>query len=438
VVEIRAFRALRYANAAPEEMGEVSSPPYDVFTPGMRRAYHERHPRNVVRLIQGEIHEGEEGDAGRVARAAAHLREWRESGEMALDDAPALYPYRQRFSLPDGARLERNSFFAAVKLEPYGEGRIHPHERTFPKPKGYLFDLWGACGAHLGPVFGFSEGARGAAARVLEGARAGAPLADFEDEGVRHTLWRCADARAIEAAREALRGAEVFIADGHHRYETSLNLREAARARGAPEGGPADYALMCLADASDPGMAILPTHRLLGKTGATTEEALAVLAGKYEILEEAAPAAGRGAEAAARLARLARERGEVSAFCLYDGGARLRYLVGAPRGGEAGSVEEAVAALDVSRLHADVVEGAYRASHGEADVGFTPDPERALASARRGACAAALLLNPTPIASVRAIARAGGRMPHKSTYFYPKLRTGLVVHAFAPPAGDSS
>lgn len=101
-------------------------------------------------------------------------------------------------------------------------------------------------------------------------------------------------------------------------------------------------------------------------------------------------------------------------------------------------MEEAVAALDVSRLHADVVEGAYRASHGEADIGFTPDPERALASARSGACAAALLLNPTPIASVRAIARAGGRMPHKSTYFYPKLRTGLVVHAFAPPAGDSS
>lgn len=101
-------------------------------------------------------------------------------------------------------------------------------------------------------------------------------------------------------------------------------------------------------------------------------------------------------------------------------------------------MEEAVAALDVSRLHADVVEGAYRAPHGEADIGFTPDPELALASARSGACAAALLLNPTPIASVRAIARAGGRMPHKSTYFYPKLRTGLVIHAFAPPAGDSS
>ena len=437
MVEIRAFRALRYSNVAPEEMGEVSSPPYDVFTPALRRAFHERHPRNVVRLIQGEILEGEEGDAGRVARAVAHLREWRESGEMALDAAPALYPYRQRFSLPDGTRLERNSFFAAVRLEPYGRGRIHPHERTFPKPKGYLFDLWGGCGAHLGPVLAFYEDARGAAMNALADAANGAPLADFEDDGARHTLWRCENADAIEAAREALLDREAFIADGHHRYETSLNLQEAARARGAPEGGEADYALMCLANASDPGMTVLPTHRLLRKASASTEEALAALAGKYEILEEAAPGPGAGAEAAARLARLSRENGGACAFCLYDGGASLRYLIGGRRGAGGGSVEEAVAALDVSRLHEDVVDGAFRASRGEGDIGFTPDPELALASARRGECAAALLLNPTPIDSVRAIARAGGRMPHKSTYFYPKLRTGLVIHAFAPPAGDS-
>lgn len=437
MVEVRAFRALRYARVAPEEMGEVSSPPYDVFTPALRRAFYARDPRNIVRIIQGERREGEEGDAGRVARAIAHLKEWRASGEMALDDAPALYPYRQRFALPDGARLERNSFFAAVRLESYEEGRIRPHERTFPRPKGYLFDLWGGCGAHLGPIFGFYEDGRGAAADALKGAAAGAPLADFEDDGVRHTLWRCEDAGAIEAVRRALAGKEAFIADGHHRYETSLNLRDAARARGAPEGGAADYTLMCLASASDPGMAVLPTHRLLARVSATTEEALAALAGEYDILEEAAPPPEAGGAAAGRLARLAREREGAPVFCLYAGGGSVRYLVGKRPRARGGSVEEAVASLDVSRLHADVVEGAYRASAAEGDIGFTPDPERALSSVRSGECAAALLLNPTPVESVCEIARAGGRMPHKSTYFYPKLRTGLVVHPFAPPAADS-
>ncbi len=437
MVEIRGFRALRYVNLTPQEMGEVSSPPYDVFTPALRRRYYERHPRNVVRLIQGEILEGEQGDAGRVARAVEYLRKWRESGDMALDASPALYPYRQCFALTDGRRLERNAFFATVKLEPYGQGQIHPHERTFPKPKGYLFDLWGGSGAHLGPIFSFYDDAQDAPLRALRGAMDAAPIADFEDDGVRHTLWRCDDATAIEAAYAALLGREAFIADGHHRYETSLNLMEAARGRGAPEGCEADYTLMCLANASDPGMVILPTHRLLKRASVTTEDALASLARKYDVQREVAPEVGAGGEVARRLARLSRENEGVPVFCLYAGGASVWYLIGTRREGSGASVGDAIASLDVSRLHADVVEGAYRASPGEADIGFTPDPEQALSAARRGECAVALLLNPTPMDSVRAIAKASGKMPHKSTYFYPKLRTGLLMHAFAPPAEDA-
>ncbi len=434
MVDIRAFRALRYVNVPPGEMGEVSSPPYDVFTPEMRRSYHARHPLNVVRLIQGELETGETDDAGRVARARALVEKWCAQGELSPDAAPALYPYRQQFSLPDGTRLERNAFFATVQLEPYGEGSIHPHEQTFPKSKDYLLDLWGGSGAHLGPIFAFYDDAEDRALTALTGAMEEALIADFEDEGVRHTLWRCTDTAALEAARAALRGREAFIADGHHRYETSLDLRNAARAGGAPEGGEADYTLMCLANVSDPGMVILPTHRMLRKVGATTQEALGALAEKYEMEEAAVPA---GAAAAARLAALSRENAGASVFCLYDGGERVRYLVHTRGGAADASLEEAVAALDVSRLHTDVVDGAYRASHEEGDIGFTPDPELALRAAREGECAVALLLNPTPIERVCAIAKAGGRMPHKSTYFYPKVRTGLLFHAFAPPAGEA-
>ena len=418
-------------------MGEVSSPPYDVFTSAIRRSFYARHPLNIVRLIQGEILAGEEGDAGRVGRAVEYLKNWRASGKMSPDDTPALYPYRQRFSMPNGKRLERNAFFAAVKLAPYGAGEIHPHEQTFPKPKGYLFDLWGRSGAHLGPIFGFYDESRETANDALKNADKDAPIADFEDDGVHHTLWRCDDPHVIAVVQESLQGEEVFIADGHHRYETSLDLRDAARADGAAEGGEADYTLMCLANVADPGMVILPTYRLLKKVSATTEEALAALAGKYEFLEEPAPEAGSGGRVAERLTALSEENGGATVFCLYDGGANVRYLI-SRHAARAASVEDAVAALDVSQLHADLVDGAFGASHEEGNITFTPDPEQALSSARNGECAVAILLNPTPIESVCEIAKAGGKMPHKSTYFYPKIRTGLVVHAFAPPAGDVS
>ena len=440
-MDVRPFRALRYAGVPPERMGEVSSPPYDVFPPEMQRAFHARHPHNIVRLIQGEFLAGERDDGPRTQRAAAYLARWRKEGVLSPDPAPALYPYRQSFALPDGKRAERRGFFGKIRLARYEEGHIHPHEQTFPKPKGYLFELWGKCEAHLEPIFGFYDDASDSALSALSPSMAGAPLADFEDEGVRHTLWRCGDPAALQAAREALSARQVFIADGHHRYETSLNLSEAQRAKGAPPGGEADYTLMCLANAADPGMVILPTHRLLKKVGAGAAEALGRIREGYEVTEEPAPREGEGAQVARRLQALG--TGGRTAFALYDGQGPVRYLLrkggGAAGGSDLGelgrAVEEAVASLDVRRLHEEVIEGAFRASREEADLGFTPDPEAALASARRGECAAALLLNPTPIEAVCRIAQAGGKMPHKSTYFYPKLRSGLVVHPFAPPAG---
>ncbi len=439
MVDVRPFAALRYAGVSPQDVGEVSSPPYDVFTPEMQMTYHARHPHNVVRLIQAEANAGETGDEGRIGRAAEEMARWRKEGILVPDPAPAIYPYRQVFTTPFGFRYERRSFFAAVRLEPYGEGRIFPHEQTFSKPKGYLFDLWGKCGAHLGPIFSFFDDPEAEVDHALIPCMDGPPIADFVDEDVRHTLWRCEDPAAVEAIQKALASREIYIADGHHRYETSLDLMEAAHARGAAPGGEADYTLMCLASMMDPGMIVLPAYRLVKKLGAPVEEALARLAERYDVIEEPAPAAGKGPAAAQRLRALAEENGERPVFCLYDGKGPLRFLIrkeNAP-GGEGDAAARAVAELDVSRLHDEVIEGALAASsHDEADIAFTPDPEEALAAARSGECEAALLLNPTPIDDVSRIALAGGRMPHKSTYFFPKLRTGLVIHAFAPPAAD--
>ncbi|MBT3351572.1 MAG: DUF1015 domain-containing protein [Nitrospinaceae bacterium] len=434
MVDIRPFRGLRHAGLSPDKIGEVTSPPYDVFDPEMQRAYYERHPNNVIRLILGIVEPGESDDKGRIDRATQHIKDWKREGVLALDDTPAIYPYLQKFTLPDGTALERRAFFTSIRLEKYGEGKIHPHEQTFPKTKTFLFNLYGSCGTHFGPIFSFYDDPADAASKAMAATMAGEPVADFEEDGVRHTLWRCDDPETIASVQKSLSGCEAFIADGHHRYETSLALKDAARKAGAAEGGEADYTLMCLANVSDPGMAVLPTHRLLKKINATVDEVLASIASGYEITEAPAPATGAGGEVAQKLKELA--GGGRSAFCLYDGKGSLRYLVKNESGAASGDVNKAVASLDVSRLHADIVDTAFGTSHDEAEIAFTPDPEIALASARDGECEVAILLNPTPVEAVVKIARAGGKMPHKSTYFFPKLRTGLVFHAFAPPATD--
>ncbi len=437
MVEIYPFAALRHACVPPDRMGEVSSPPYDLFTAEMQRTFHERHPQNIVRLIQGEIRPEERGDEGRIERAAAFLSAWREDEILKFDSKPALYPYRQIFTVPSGASLERRSFFATLRLERFGEGRIFPHEHTFPKPKSYLYGLWGKCGAHLGPVFGFFDDPSRAPEKALSPVVKMAPIADFEEESVCHTLWRCEDEGIISTVRQALAECDVFIADGHHRYETSLRLRDAARAEGAAPGGEIDRLLICLANLSDPGMIVLPTHRLLMKTGSSLPEALRRLGNLYDVQEAPDPGPGAGPGVAEVLKGMG-DDGKRTAFCLSGGRGTLHYLLrrrDAPAE-KSDSPEAAVSTLDVSRLHSEVLEDAFGVSKEEAIMEFTPDPEAALSAAREGICSVAFLLNPTPIEAVTQIARAGGRMPQKSTYFYPKLRTGLVMHAFAPPAAD--
>ncbi|MDP7386473.1 MAG: DUF1015 family protein, partial [Nitrospinota bacterium] len=214
-------------------------------------------------------------------------------------------------------------------------------------------------------------------------------------------------------------------------------LRDAARAEGAAPGGETDCLLICLANLSDPGMIVLPTHRLLMKTGSSLPEALRRLENLYDVEEAPDPGPGAGPGVEDVLKGMGAD-GKRTAFCLSGGRGTLHYLLRRhdTAAGKIDSPEAAVSTLDVSRLHSEVLEKAFGVSKEEAAMEFTPDPEAALSAAREGICSVAFLLNPTPIEAVTQIARAGGRMPQKSTYFYPKLRTGLVMHAFAPPATD--
>ncbi|MED5579012.1 MAG: DUF1015 domain-containing protein [Nitrospinota bacterium] len=434
MVDIKPFRALRYVGISPEKMGNVTSPPYDVFNRELQDLFYEKHPNNIVRLIQARKEGNENNDDSRVIRAIEFLKRCKKNGVLVVDEKPCLFPYKQIFTLPSGKNLERNSFFTTVKLEEYGKGKIFPHEQTFPKPKGYLLDLWGKSGAHLGPIFSFYDDVDDFAINSLSSIISDENiLADFEEDGVRHKLWYCDDPNVIDSVKSSLANKDIFIADGHHRYETSLNLRQKENERGEETNTESNYTLMCLANLKDPGMIILPTHRMLREINTTVPDFLNSISELYDVIEEPDPGENGGTLIAENLKEYAKENNS-SVFCFFDGKESLRYLI--RKNNEPKELKNPLDLLDVTLLQSEIIDAGLKASHDDGNMSFTPDPEVALSLARAGEYKAVLLLNPTPIDSVCEIAKKGGKMPHKSTYFYPKLRTGLVIHPFSSPAID--
>src|SRR5215470_741684 len=225
MIDIRPFRALHYDRAIAGDLADVIAPPYDVIDGTQLERLYARNPHNVVRLILNR-------SADRYAASAAALADWRARGILVQDREPALYYYTQDFALADGSRHQRSGVMAAVRLEPFAAGNILPHEKTFSSPKADRLKLMTACRANLSAIFGVYAHAPDAlvAARAVAGAQAA--WIDVVDGAERHRVWRLAEPALVSRIREALRGATVLIADGHHRYETALTYRDQRRALG--------------------------------------------------------------------------------------------------------------------------------------------------------------------------------------------------------------
>src|SRR3954452_12259678 len=264
MAEVRPFRALHYDLDRVDGLQSVVAPPYDVIDPAQRADLLARSRYNVVEIDLPQ------SDGDPYAHAAEVFDEWKSDGVLVRDDAPALWALEQEYTGPDGRRRARHGFFARVKVEDYGPGRIRPHERTHPGPKEDRLRLTRATQANLSPIFSLyddpSGAAWGAIAPHIEGAAWGEVA---EADGTVHRLWRVADPAALEAVRAALEDVELLIADGHHRYETA---RVFAREPGAPAG--ADHVLMCLVALQDPGLTVFPTHRLVKDLDADRRRAL--------------------------------------------------------------------------------------------------------------------------------------------------------------------
>lgn len=430
MAEVRAFRGLRYSLKAVEDPGRATCPPYDVMDAEAQRAFHEQSPYNAVRLELGCDTEGDTPTENRYTRAAATLAAWRSAGVLQREPAPCLYRYAQTFREASGSERTRTGLLTLLRLEEFESGIVLPHEETFPHHKEDRYRLLSACRAQISPIFGLfrsSDPALHARLAEAEGdSRTGAPTLDFRDEeGVRHRLWPIADAAVHSAYAADLLSCPVFIADGHHRYETALRYRAEQRREnpGAPDAW-FEYVMILLVEMSDPGLVVYPTHRILEGGPIDQERALARLREAFTLerlpLPEDVPAAVAVIEGGVRrhtLALILPPGREVTLLTLADTQVMSRV---------AGEHSGAWRDLDVSVLHRVALPAVREAASGELRVQYTRDAGEALRAGRAGE--AAFLMTSATVDDLRAVSSSGERMPEKSTYFFPKARTGLVFY----------
>lgn len=433
------FRGLRYRLDRVNDPATVMAPPYDVISPALQESLYQRNPHNVVRLILGRTAPADTATDNRYTRAASDFSVWQQDGVLQRDAAPSLYLYDQIYALEDGSSVTRQGFIALTRIEDFSSGVVKPHEKTLAGPKADRLLLTRACQANFSPIFSLYADPGCTLESHSRCYKDQTPAVDVaDDDGVRHRLW-CVDEPAFIAQAQALLDRKpLFIADGHHRYETALNYRNEQREQhpGFTGQEPFNFVLMYFSNMEDQGMTIFPTHRVLFGLAAFDAERLLRELAEFFTIEVQALNPENPAQLAAARQRLA-ELGAIGrTIGCYAGGERFCYLTlkdeavmdrcfdpGAPR---------ALRTLDVSILHRLILEGqlglSTQAQEQQTNLRYVKGFEEPFALVRRGEGQVAFLMNATRIGEVRDVANAGEKMPQKSTYFYPKLLTGLVIN----------
>lgn len=433
------FRGLRYNLSRIDDPTSVMAPPYDVISPALQDELYRRSPVNVVRLILGKTAEGDSETDNRYTRAAADFERWRQEGILVRDAEPSLYLYDQEYPLEEGGSVVRRGFIALNRIEEFTSGVVKPHEKTLSGPRADRFSLLKACDAHFSPIFSLYADPCCVLETLTRKERERSPEIEVvDDDAVRHRLWRVTDSPIIRKAHDLLDSKPLFIADGHHRYEAAINYRNAMRERHPNFTGKEtfNYVLMYFSNMEDQGVTILPTHRLIfGLPAFRLEPFLAALAEWFEI--EACPFAPADAEARREVRRVLKEKGKAKrTLALFAGDETIHYL--SLRDEKAmdhffdPKTPKALRTLDVSILHQLVLEKVLgitaEAQEQQSHLKYVRNLDEPFEQVLAGKAQAAFLMNATRMSEVRDVANAGEKMPQKSTYFYPKLLTGLVFH----------
>jgi len=433
------FRGILYDWEKIHNLRDVITPPYDVISAREQEAFYQRHPQNIIRLILGKVYSQDTECNNRYTRAAKFFRGWQEQGILVQDAVPAFYATEIDFT-EDGTLRTRFGFIALVGLEDFEGGRILRHEKTFSATKADRLRLMEACKANFSPVFSlFSDpGAKifGALRTAIEGIE---PEFHFEDlKGYRHRLWRLTDPRLHRQIAEELAGRSLYIADGHHRYETALAYRNRVASKGGIFGGddPSDFIMMFLSSLDDSGLMIRPVHRLVYDVPQQAIEGFldkARTCFHVERLQSHGLNRTEVENAFLSQIRAGAEKGVIGVvFRDHRGPYLLRVKEGIMDQFFGGEIPAPLRRLDVTMATKLVLEQILgfddTALDDEKRILYTSRTEKAFEAVDTGRCSLALILNATRLSQIEEVSRAGLTMPRKSSYFYPKVITGLVIN----------
>jgi uncharacterized protein (DUF1015 family) len=391
---------------------DLLAPPYDIITPEYQEELYNKSPYNIVRVDFGKTLSSDDSRENKYTRASACLEGWLREQALISSKTPCFYSYEISYTI-DKEQKRLWGILGLVKLEALGKGNIYPHEYTHSKPKKDRLDLMRICRANISPIFSLYHSEEKKVSGILSEINSKTSYIEAVDrDGSIHRLWEISDPNAIVTIKREFEGKALFIADGHHRYETALEYQKEMREKEGAAGGPRpyDYVLMFLANTAEEGLTILPTHRLVKNI---PSDALDLLSGDFEIKELSEDIDIAGAIA-----------GKRDVYGLYTGGKKWYYLE--YKGEGIYGVPAALKNLDVTILH-DLI---FKQLLDIDRVSYEMDVRKCLQSVRDGEYEAAFFLNPTQVCDVEQVALASLRMPPKSTYFYPKLMTGLVLNIF--------
>jgi uncharacterized protein (DUF1015 family) len=420
------------------DIAKTVAPPYDIIDEAGQEALYTRHSHNIIRLELGLDQPGDGPTNNRYTRAANTLHDWLRSGVLTRDAQPAIYyhtiEYTPPYSQPGAPTKVLKGFLTTVKLEALDSGHIYPHENTRAAAKTDRLNLMEACRSNFSPIWSLYSDPQNTVIGMLEASVKGKPARiDFrDDDGFRQQLWAVTDPAVLQQVVEAMRSKPLFIADGHHRYETALNYQRLRRQQAGTTTGsqPYDGVLMLLAAIEDPGLTVLPTHRVITTNLPPYEQVKASLAGKCDVQEFLYSASTQAAVREEFLDALKVNGRTVPVFGLaLKGQDRYAALTVKPAHRQTAQTSPR-ARLDVSLLQHLVVTTLCPTQSEQEALLYTKDDHEALDWVAQGKGTGALLLNATKVSEVQAVATAGERMPHKSTYFFPKPLTGLVINVF--------
>ena len=429
MADVIPFRGILY-NPQKVDPSSVMAPPYDIVTPEFKDILYNRNPFNVIRIDFGKDSAGDNERENRYTRASKLLDEWLKQGILIMDSEPSFYCYEASYRI-EGQEKKLRGFLGAVKIEELGTGKIYPHEMTYSKPKTDRLNILRFCRANISPIFSlYSSQDRSASSILRKVIRRDVLIESRNGDGFTHKVWKIRDKNTIDTIKRELSDKEIFIADGHHRYETALEFKNEMAKKGLLKTGtePFNYVMMFLANIEDNGLTALPTHRLthIDKRG-NIEESLrhyfdittihfdssTVEQAKQDMLESM------------QNSKNARNR-DVPTFGMFLKGKKAFHVLkfkGSPSDIDA---HRSLRNIDATVLHKFIFEKLLGIKNFEYEM----DTDLVIKKIQEGSFHTAFFLNPTKIQDVKEVALAGQRMPPKSTYFYPKLLTGMVMYKF--------